>query len=199
MSRSVLGVILAALLIGGLFAASHYMPPAQLSILPADQAASVSPGFIGSKSIGPWTLGCDTAQVHAKANADDRMFGRCRLVLIYHRRQNPAQVVLILNFRALAKGGNLSLITAIPAVAKKGDALDLLWGKKGLKMGISFCREKADCIAVIAMTPKVEAEFLASPNAVLALPPGPDGKRTGIPVPMTGLRDAVAAMRRAQT
>jgi invasion protein IalB len=199
MGRAFIGLVLAALLIGGLWAASIMMPPKNLSILPADQAASVDKNFLGSKQIGPWALACDTREKHAAANANDKTFGRCRLVLIYRRSESPKEVVMVLNFRLLASRGNLALIAALPPVLKKGDELDLVWGKKSLKLPVSFCRDKVECVAVIGLTREAEADLLSGPNVALALPPGANGKRAAIVVPVAGLKDAVAAMRRAES
>jgi invasion protein IalB len=199
MGRALVGVVLAALLVGGLWAASTMMPPKGLSLLPSDQSASVDKNFSGSKQIGPWALACDTREKHAAANANDKTFGRCRLVLIYRRSDNTKQIVMVLNFRILANRGNLGLIAALPPVLKKGDILDLVWGKKSMKLPVSFCREKVECVAVIGLTRQAEADLTSGPNAVLALPPGPDGKRAAIRVPLAGLKDAIAAMRRAES
>jgi len=199
MGRALVGLVLAALLVGGLWAASTMMPPKDLSLLPADQAMDVAKGFSGAKQIGPWALACDTPQKHAAANANDKTFGRCRLVLIYRRSETPKQIVMVLNFRILANRGNLAFIAALPPVLKKGDMLDLIWGKKSLKLPVSFCRDKVECVAVIGLTQQAEADLMTGPNAMLALPAGPNGKRSAVVVPVAGLKDAVAAMRRAES
>jgi hypothetical protein len=211
MRSSIIGVILAALLLAGLFALAKYLPPSGLSQRPADVAAKVEPGFTGMKQIGPWILSCRPGQkksapmpltltpsaAQSPVSADNT-FGRCRVSLIYHRKGNPKQAVLVLNFRLLGPAQHLAVLVILPPVVKKGDELELRWGKKGLKLPISVC-QKGDCIAVIGLAARGEADLLSAPSAMLVLPPGPDGKRAGVGVPFVGLPDAIRAMRRAET
>lgn len=194
MRNMIVGAVLAVALIGGLFALAYYHRP-QLGMQdPAAMSAEVQPGFVGTKAIGPWLLICKPGPKPTAANS----LGRCQLSLIYHRKENPKQVVLIMTFRVQSVAKHLVAIVVVPPIVKQGDEMDLQVGKKLLKLPISVCK-KTECAAAVTLAQQGEADLLAAPSAALFFPPAANGKRSGVPVPFVGLPAAVAALRRAES
>jgi len=193
MRNMIVGVVLAAALLAGLFALAHYYP-AQIGMQdPMAAAGDVQPGFIGTKPIGPWLLICKPGP---KITTENGM-GHCQVSLIYHRKDSPKQALLIVTFRVQGTAQHLVAIAVVPPIVKKGDEMDMQAGEKRLRMPISICKP-TECAAAVTLAPQGEKDLLAVPQAALFFPPGPDGKRRGVPVPFLGLPQAVAAMRRAE-
>ena len=193
MRNMIVGTVLAVALVAGLFALAHYNRPQIGMQDPASAAADVQPGFIGTKPIGPWLLICKPGPKAAGENG----MGHCQLSLIYHRKENPKQVVLIMTFRVQGAAQHLVAIVVVPPIVKQGDEMDLQAGKKILKLPISICK-KTECAAAATLAPKGEADLLSAPSAALFFPPAANGKRSGVPVPFVGLPTAVEALRRAE-
>jgi len=124
--------------------------------------------------------------------------GRCQTSLIYRRKDNPKETVLVLTFRTQGPNQRLVAILVVPPVVKKGDELDLRADTKVLKMPISMC-QKNECASAVVLAPKGEAELLSARSAALFFPPAANGKRSGVAVPFLGLDSAIGAMRRAET
>lgn len=210
MRNMIVGAALAMLLVAGLFALAHYTPPTVGMEEPVAAATEVEPGFVGVKRIGLWLLVCrpgpktaaaiplNMKPYGAKKDAGDTTLGRCQASLIYRRKQNPKQTVLVLTFRTQGPAQRLVAILVVPPFVKKGDELDLRAGKKILRLPVSTCRQN-ECAAAVVLAPKGEADLLGAQGAALYFPPGKDGKRSGVPVPFLGLRPAINAMRRAET
>ena len=192
MRNMIVGAFLAVALVAGLFALAHYNRPQIGMQDPASSAADVQPGFIGTKTIGPWLLICKPGP-----KAGNNSLGRCQLSLIYHRKENPKQVVLILTFRVQGAAQHLVAIVVVPPIVKQGDVMTMQAGNKLLKLPISVCK-KTECAAAVTLAPKGEADLLSVPSAGLFFPPAANGKRSGVPVPFVGLPAAVDALRRAE-
>ncbi len=193
MRNMIVGAVLAVALIAGLFALAHYYPPKLGMENPMSSAADVAPGFVGTKPIGPWLLICKPGP----KVTSDKSLGRCQLSLIYHRKENAKQVVLVLTFRAQGPAQHLVAIVVVPPIVKQGDEMDLQAGKKLLRLPISICK-KTECAAAATLAPQGEADLLSVPSAALFFPPDANGKRSGVPVPFVGLSSAIEAMRRAE-
>jgi invasion protein IalB len=193
MRNMIVGVVLAAALLAGLFALAHYYPAKIGMQDPASSAADVQPGFVGTKPVGPWLLICKPGP---KAT-DDKSLGRCQLSLIYHRKENAKQVVLVLTFRVQGPQQHLVAIVVVPPIVKQGDEMVMQAGKKLLKLPISICKP-TECAAAATLAPKGEADLLSVPSAALFFPPDANGKRSGVPVPFVGLPAAISALRRAE-
>ena len=202
MRNSIVGLVLACLVLAGLFALAKFDPPTNRIPDPAAAAAKIGSGFSGSQQVGPWALVCTPAPKSADGTplkvTSATAFGRCRVTIIYHRKENPKQAVLLLTFRLLGPAQRLAVILVVPPVVKQGDILDLQAGARSLKMPISVCKD-GQCIAVVALSPAGETELLQAPNGALIFPPDPSGKRGGVGVPFAGLRVAIGAMRRAES
>ena len=197
MRNSLIGVVLAVVLLGGLFALAKYDPPQSFVTTPASEASKVQTGFSGAQQIGAWTLACAPGQSHhAQLKAD--AFGRCRVSLAYRRKDNPKQVVMVIAMRLLGPDQHLAVIVVLPSVVKTGDNLELHVGKRMLKVPVANCKDKR-CVALVATSAQGESQLLVGQGGVLVFPADPSGKRAGVAVPFAGLQPAIAAMRRAES
>lgn len=208
MRNMIVGTVLAILLVAGLFALAHYYHPVIGMEEPTAAASEVEPGFVGTKRIGPWLLVCrpgpkDGAALplsmkpYGRKGPGGTVLGRCQTSLIYRRKDNPKETVLVLTFRTQGPNQRLVAILVLPPIVKKGDELDLRADTKVLKLPISMC-QKNECAAAVVLAPKGEAELLSAHSAALFFPPAANGKRSGVAVPFLGLAPAINAMRRAQ-
>jgi invasion protein IalB len=212
MRETLTGIALAVVLIAGLFAWDFLAPHKSIAEAIAQNAAAVQPGYAGTKEIGPWQLVCEDAPAAGKpapvpfslsrtprpAPAASVSAGRCRVTLDYRQKKNPTQILMIASFRLIGDARKLVMIVRMPAIARKGDALALRLGEKALKLPIAEC-QKGGCVAIAPLGLQAEAVLLAAPAGQLLLPPGPNGKRAGLPFPVIGLGPALNAMRRAES
>lgn len=211
MRDTIIGLALALLFLAGLFALPRFFPHEELQQTPAQAAADIEPGFAGVRQIGPWILTCGPVRPKpvplpfsfapgrraAPATTDMNALGRCRTFMAFRRKADPRQVVMLLNFRLLGRSQRLAVLVRIPPRARKGDVVSFRLGQKVLNLPVSLC-DKQSCLAAASLAPEQEAMLLARPATQLFLPPGPNGKRLAVRVPLLGLRAATGAMRRAE-
>jgi len=210
MRNTIVGAMLGLLFLAGLFALSKYAPQPVVAQSPALVAAKIEPGFTGSQRIGPWILVCDPpaetqaaipfswgSSKRAPVAATGDSVGRCRTILAFRRKTNPKQIILLITFRTIAHGQRLAMIVHMPPIAKKGDAVSLVWGKQGFTIPVSDCNKSA-CAAMGALDSRSEAQLGRLKGANLLLPPAANGKRPVVGVPFAGLQQALGAMRRAE-
>jgi hypothetical protein len=214
MRSTIFGLVLAAAFLAGLFALSQYAPRAITEMTPAKIAAQVEPGFTGVRRLGPWVLACNpapkktaplpfslsgkSAQSAQTMAVSANSLGRCRAFLSFSRKDNPKQIVLLMNVRLVGPTQRLVFIVRVPPVLKKGDVIALQWGKQGLGLPVLGC-DKGGCVAIAAIAPKDEPRLMSLRGASLVFPPAANGKRFAVRVPFFGLRPAIGAMRRAET
>jgi invasion protein IalB len=196
MRNSIIGLVLAVILVGGLFALAKYNPPQGFQTTPGSSAAKVQDGFTGVQQIGAWTLGCAQGPGHAALKEGD--FGRCRVNLAFRRKDNPQQVVMVVALRLVGPQQHLAVIVILPPIVKKGDEIDMQVDQRQLKLPVSNCVTDR-CVALVALGPSGETQLLAGQSGALVFPPDANGKRGVISLPIVGLSDAVSAMRRAES
>ena len=197
MRNYLIGLVLAVVLVGGLFALAKYNPPPNFGTNPAGSAATIASGYSGVQQIGAWTLACQPGpNNHAQLAAD--AFGRCRTNLAYRRKDDPKQVVMVIAMRLLGPDQHLAVIVILPPIVKEGDGLELHVDRSVLKLPVSTCKA-GKCAALAAVGAAGEAQLLNGQSGVLVFPPDPTGKRAGVAVPFTGLKAAIDAMRRAES
>jgi invasion protein IalB len=219
MRDTIVGLVLAAFLIGGLFAADKYapntrpVPPAVAVAQMATQAAAdVHRGFVGTKNIGLWQLTCadkptimtvplkDASKPAGTTPAKTATvkFGRCRTTLYYRRKDNPKQVMLAVTFRFIGEHNAFGVFVLMPPIVKQGDIVALRIPQGILKLPVAGCEPKGLCVARGALQPGAEDEFLKAKAAQLVIPQA-SGKPALLPMPMTGLDKAIDAMKRAES
>jgi hypothetical protein len=220
MRDTVVGLVLAALLIGGLFAADKFAPdqrPVPMSVevtqIVDKAAADIHPGFVGTKTIGLWQLACTDkpsvvtvpvadASKPADANTPPKtaqvQLGRCRTTLYYRRKDNPRMVMLAVTFRFIGANHTFGVFVLMPPIVKQGDVIALRIQQGFLKLPVAGCEPKGLCVARGALQPGAENEFLSAKGAQLIVPQ-PNGKVAALPLPLVGLSQAVSAMGRAES
>jgi hypothetical protein len=124
--------------------------------------------------------------------------GRCRVTKVFRSKQNPQQAVMSVSFRQVGQKHDLAIIIRMPPLAKQGEAVVLAVGnKQGVKIPVAGCTEKQLCTAIGGIGASAQSQMFASQQAVLVFPPRDNGQRPQIGLPMTGLSEAITAMRRA--
>jgi hypothetical protein len=216
----VVGLVLAVLLIGGLFAADKYAPnqrPVALSQEAAQiadaAAADIHPGFVGTKMIGLWQLACtdkptlvnvpvpdasNPANATTPPKTQSVQLGRCRSTLFYRRKDNPRMVMMAITFRFIGPQKSFGVFVLMPPIVKAGDVIALRIKQGFLKLPVQGCQTKGLCVARGALQPAAEQEFLSAQGAQLIIPQ-PGGKVAALPLPTIGLSQAVSAMTRAES
>lgn len=220
MRDTIVGLVLAVLLIGGLFAADKFAPnqrPQAVSVEVSQAiekaAADIHPGFVGDKTIGLWQLSCSNkpsvvnvpvqdASKPASATTPPKtvqvQLGRCRTTLYYRRKDNPRMVMMAITFRFIGPQHTFGVFVIMPPMVKQGDVIALRIPQGMLKLPVAGCDPKGLCVARGALQPGAENQFLAAKAAQLIVPQ-PNGKAAALPLPMIGLDQAVAAMSRAES
>ena len=218
MRDTVVGLVLAALLIGGLFAADKFAPnqrPVPLSVEVAqvvDKAASdIHPGFVGTKTIGLWQLACTDKPSVVTVPVQDAsqpagtppkttqiQLGRCRTTLYYRRKDNPRMVMMAVTFRFIGAAKAFGVFVLMPPIVKPGDVIALRIQQGFLKLPVAGCEPKGLCVARGALQAGAENEFLNAKGAQLIIPQ-PNGKAAALPLPLIGLPQSVDAMKRAES
>lgn len=198
MKNLVLGVALALVFLAGLFAAAHYLKRPTPEAEAQTSAETIKPGFVGNKQIGVWVLTCaDKARtISAKDGKPAVEIGRCRINLQLRRRDTPERVAMGLNFRLI--GPRLTMVLRIPPAAQKGEDVVVEFGRKGLKLPVAGCG-KTECIAIAGLPNGTESQLFSGHYGAVIFPAGTNGKRRVMPFPLTGLSDAVSALRRASS
>ncbi|MGH6872953.1 MAG: invasion associated locus B family protein [Rhizomicrobium sp.] len=220
MRDTVIGIVLAVAFVAALFGVSRLYPHASGPAY-VQAAAEIKPGFSGARMIGPWMLACPPAPAKASAAkaaipftlnpsphggaaamqaAQQDGLGRCHTSLIYRRKDNPKAIILVVSFRHTDNGQKTAMIVRfLPSLAKKGDTLELQLAKRGtMKLPVNECG-KGGCVAAGLLAPKGEGLILSASQGALIFPAQKDGKPLGMLLPFVGLKDALDAMRRAES
>lgn len=126
--------------------------------------------------------------------------GRCHVTKAFHSKQNPKQTVMVVSFRLIGAERNLGIILRMAPLAKKGESVILAFSaKEGIKIPVLGCVEKQGCTAMRAIGSAPQAQLFAAPQAVLVFPQHGNAQRPQVRLPMTGLTEAITAMRRADS
>lgn len=210
MRNVLIGLVSSAVLLAGLvfLASRHHAENIQI----AGQAASdIEPGFIGTRQIGPWRLACVPQQKDAAPlpltltpfgkrgphNTAAEGFGRCRLFLAFHRKDDPKQAVALLVFRILKRSGNLTVIAVVPPRAKDAAALYLRAGNKAARLRMANCNTTR-CVAIATIPRAGEAALFSSSGRGLIVLRPKNGPYRLLGFPLQGVQAGIHAMRRAE-
>lgn len=196
MKNIVLASVFAVVFLAGLFAAAHYLRRPTPEAEAASAAQNITPGFVGARQIGVWVLSCadKPRMISAKDGKLSVTLGRCRVNLQLRRKDVPGKVALGVNFRLV--GQRLTLVLRTPPFAKKGDELIAEFGRKAVKLAVAGCGS-TECIAIAGLPDGVETALFNGRRGAAVFPKGPQGGRRVMSFPLTGLADAISALRRA--
>ncbi|HEY2068320.1 MAG TPA: invasion associated locus B family protein [Rhizomicrobium sp.] len=214
--ETIIGAVLAVIFLGVL---------AYLGLSPNTHglagAASVDAGFVGVQQYGPWQLACGKPQPGetpaAKTSAGgiplslsggspsltaeqaSRKLGRCRATLIYLKKDNPKQLILVVSFRYTVAGDKLAVIVRFPQIAQKGDTILLqVTDKAGLKLPVVQCGTEG-CFAAGLLGGDAQTLIVNGQRAVMVFPTKKDAKPLIMPIPLTGLKGALQGMLKAES
>jgi invasion protein IalB len=219
MRNTLVGAVLAIVLVAGLFAAAHFGsrpaqgPAPQLS--PSQTTAQIGPDFIGDRKIGEWILYCGEAKELPSAPSNDGHVGgnsagttpkeappppgwkipRCRVVMGLRNAHNPAEQVR-LTFRQAGFKRVIALFLRFPPdEVANGDVVTIQLDQAKWPIPIRSCAAQF-CLAIQSIKfvdlPMIEK----SKHMILAFTPASTHKAVAISVPTTGLEEALTVMRR---
>jgi len=219
MRNSLIGALLATVLIAGLFAASHYLShpgkKAAPALGPGQIAAMIKPNFVGVQSIGAWTLVCGPGKQlprppagdgHVSGNSEGTApkepppppgwkIPRCRTVIGLHSSHNPGEYVR-LAFRQVGFKRVLALFLRFPPnEVQTGDIVSVGLDGAAWQIPVRSCAMQF-CLAVqsikIGNVPAIEESKQLTLSFKTSSRPG----RVKIAVPTSGLADSLRTMRR---
>lgn len=212
MKWTIAGLMLALAFVAAIFAADQFFPNKSVSQT-SEIAASVKPGFQGAKRIGAWTLICPkgaagdqqqptipfalTPQSRSRQSLSSQL-GRCHTTLGLANRQNPRQAIMAVNFRLTGRMQLLTMILRFPPMAKKGEWVGVRLPKSAFRVPIVDCNAR-ECLALGGLADQWKTQLFAAQTATFVFPAGPAGKRPAFRLPLVGLGDAIAAMKRAES
>ena len=215
MRNTIIGLAAAAVLIGVLFALSRFFPgslPPEAAKKPtgptpeqiAQQASAITPGFVGSKDIGHWTVTCPPKPAPGAIDAGggdtvagEIKFVRCRASMLVRNRANTKDIVLGAVARMINGADQLALVLHTPPVSKAGVKIIVALAEKEISgIPVVSC-DKKQCIAMGVLSTSVYQQLLARPRVAIVVPIQATGQRMIIPLTMLGLPQSVAAIKRA--
>ena len=199
MRNLVVGLGLAVLFLGLIFAAPRYFPH-PIETATRDEVPQIPPGFKGTRFIGFWTLACGAKPPAPAANPAQPgkppiIVGRCRLLRGY--RAPSGQLVLAVAFRLVGPLKGLTMIVRFPPVGQRGDYVLLRLGKNALRLPVLVCQPNG-CVAIGALMPAAQSLLLTDRVAKVVLPKRPDGKQYIISIPLDELGPALDGLKRAE-
>ncbi len=201
MRDTIVGLVLAVLFLGLLFAAPRYFPHS-IEVTTRKEVDQIPAGFTGTKFIGAWTLACvplptahRPAAVGAATPARPFPLGRCRLVRGY--RSPGGQTVLAVGFRLVGPHKALTMFVRIPPVGHAGDYVLLRLGKNRLRLPVLACQQSG-CAAVGSLMPDARDLLLSVPLTQVVLPKQANGTQYVVTIRLDELEPALDGLERAE-
>lgn len=217
MRNTLVGAVLAAVLVAALFAASYYgRKPAESGVAgvpPADAAAQLKDDWIGETRIGAWKLVCNEAKELPRPPSNG-MTGnsagtapreappppgwklpRCIVGLVLHNPNDPKDEIRV-TFRTIGFKRVLALFLRFPpSDVSAGDTVKVRFDATEWQMPVRTCPAQF-CLAIqsvkLADAPLVEN----AKKFEVAFKPGDGPTEVVLPLPTDGLGVAIKAMRR---
>ncbi|SRR5579885_279790 len=204
MKGTVVGLVLGLGLLAALFAADRYFPRAGLENSP------ISGSFVGERRIGDWLLVCappspgshvpipfSLSPGSAPPAASRAQLGRCRLSLVMARKGQPGRILLAAHFRLTGQAHALTLILRFPPVGEAGQWVAVHTAGKVFRVPVVSCSQRL-CMAGGRIGQPIETLLSQESPAQLVLPAIKGAKPLVLPLPLKGLRDAIAGLRQAE-
>lgn len=217
MRNTLVGVVLAAVLVAGLFAAARFgshpaeTPKPKPSV--GEVAAQIKPDFIGERTIGDWKLICGPAKELPKLPSNGRTgnsqgtppreappppgwkIPRCRAALGLRSAHNPNEQVR-LTFRQVGFKRILALFLRFPpAELDNGDVVKVKLDQTEWSYPIRSCAAQF-CLAIESIRPADVPVLEKATHFVLVFRPSSSQRDVAIAVPTTGLVESLNVMRR---
>lgn len=218
MRNTLIGAILAVVLVAGLFAAAQFGsrpaqgPEPQLS--PGQVAAQIKPDFIGEQKIGQWAFICGPGKVLPRTPGSGGRVGnsagtppreappppgwkipRCRSAMGLRSARNPGEQVR-LTFRQVGFKRVLALFLRFPpGEVENGDVVTVKLDDATWAIPIRSCAAQF-CLAIQSIKFVDVPVLEKSKHLSLSFTPVPTQKLVEIAVPVSGLAESLVAMRR---
>jgi hypothetical protein len=216
MRSTVIGVVLAVAFVAAMFALNQLEPHVSAPLY-VQAASDVKPGFVGMKRLGRWVLVCPKASAAgaktaipfslspdpktsaAAAAQDQNPMARCHITLQYPQKKNPKALLMAVNFRYTPDQKQLAMVIIFPSAwAQKGDNLAVIVGKRAqFPVPVRQCVPNSYCTASGFLDQSGQNLILSVKQAVVRFPAKKDAKSLIAPVPLMVLKDALAALKRA--
>ena len=218
MRNTIIGAFLAAVLVAGLFAASHYRSRPDGSrapaLSPSEIAALLNPKFVGAQRIGEWKLVCGPGKELPRPPATDGRSGnsegtapreappppgwripRCRTMIGLRSAHKPEQQVGV-TFRQFGFKRVLALILRLPPnEVQNGDVVSVRLDRAEWQIPVRSCAEQF-CLAIQSIKFVDVPTLEKSKQLVLSFKPASNSKKVVIAIPTSGLAESLEVMRR---
>jgi invasion protein IalB len=221
MRNTLIGGALAIVLVAALFVAAQYgrKPPVAgldaKSLAPAEIAKGLAPSFVGEQNIGDWKLFCGAVHELPKApplNGHDVgnsagtapkeapppsgwHIPRCRVVMAMHSPKHADEEIRV-TFRALGFKRVLALFLRFPPTqVETGDPVTMQLDSASWQVPIRTCA-KAFCLSIQSIKFADVPTLLKAKAMTLKYKPTGSQETVMIPIPTSGLPDAIGAMQR---
>jgi invasion protein IalB len=153
-------------------------------------------------TFGKWSVVCPPATAQNKVRvADDVALRRCRAQLLIHPDSDPGKTALAAIFRfVVGDDSTVSLILHVPppaaGIPAPSQVLVAFTEDQVIALPVISC--SADrCTALGMLKQDVFNTMLVHDRVAVVIPNGPgDDENIVVPLPLTGLPDAMAAMRK---
>jgi len=217
MRNTLVGVVLALVLVAGLFAAARFGSHPSQAPKPqpgtAQLAAQIKPDFIGEQTLGEWKLICGPARELPRAPSNGRTgnsqgtapreappppgwkIPRCRAALGLRNEHNPKEQVR-LTFRQVGFKRILALFLRFPPdEVGNGDVVTVQLDREKRPFPIRSCAAQF-CLAIESIPPADVSTFENAKRILLVFRPTSSQKDVAIAVPTAGLAESLGVMRR---
>jgi invasion protein IalB len=219
MRNTLVGIVLALVLVAGLFAAARFGSRPAESPKPepsaTQTAAQIKSDFIGERTFGDWKLICGPARELPRPPSNGGHLGgnsqgtqpreappppgwkipRCRATLGLRNAHDPNEQVR-LTFRPFGFQRVLALIVRFPPnEVDNGDVVKVRLDQTEWPFPVRSCAAQF-CLAIRSLPAAEVAVLENAKRMVLIFKPSSSQKEVAIAVPMTGLVDSLKVMRR---
>jgi invasion protein IalB len=219
MRNTLIGAGLAAILIVALFAAAHYgsrptISNAPQTVLNPEQiAAQIKPNFIGEQAFGSWKLVCGPERELPKAPPTSGQSGnssgttpanaippgwkipRCRVLVGLRNPKKPDREVRI-TFRGVGVKRTLAVFLRFPPdELQTGDTVTLRVDSTEWPVTVNSCGSYF-CLAIRSIKFADLPALENSRQMQLAFKPAGGSQPIAVPVPVSGLTQAIKVMQR---
>jgi len=219
MRNSLIGIALALVLVGVLFAGARYgsHPAVQQPVTVADQdrdpaavVAALKPDFIGQTSVGNWKMSCTKQRELPKSpgggmpgTSGEKRQGpppgfklpHCNVSQSLRNPKDPNDEVRM-TLRRMGFQSVLAIFLRFPPQAvETGDMSTLAIDGKDIPMPIRTCAMQF-CLSIMSVKKVDEPALLKTKTMTLKFTSRASGKEVIVPFKMRGFAEAVGAMRR---
>jgi len=219
MRNSLIGIALAIVLVGVLFAGARYgshpaaqqaAPTVNQNTDPASVVAGLKPSFIGQVAIGSWNMNCTKQRTLPRSpqsgnpgTSGEKQAGpppgfklpHCNVSQTLRNPKNPKDEVRM-TLRRMGFQSVLAIFLRFPPeTVETGDMSVLTLDGKEIEMPIRTCSLQF-CLSIMSVKKVDEPDMLKTKNMSLKFTSRASDKEIVVPFKMRGFVEAVGAMRK---